>query len=667
MNPLLNISGLYKQYDSRNNSPLIRIDQFQLARGEIVGLTGPSGCGKSTILEILAMALKPDSAKVFEYSFGMDNSVYKINFLWNEKVTDIFSAIRRRHIGYVQQNGRLLPFVSARQNILLAARLKFGDSQKCQKNLEKLSELLGIVHVLDRLPQSLSYGERQRVAIARSIAHEPDIVLADEPTSALDPETAQTVMRLFNEAASEFGAALVVVSHDHELLKQAKIPIISMRKAVEHSGATSWELETRAAISPSDKPAEYASTANIGKERTRAAHLLAFLGLHDFWHDGLLSFCSVLSFASALVPILLLVGLRFGIIDHMTQRILSNPNALAINPIGSDRFDNRDIQEFAAQPGVAFLAPSTRMLSASVSVETDVGKRISADLVPTAPGDPLLKHFDLPDAQKSVAITHRLANELKLNDGDIIKMIITRMYDGRLERSSAKLPVSGIIPDYGDQQPRIYAPLPFLEAVECYRDGYMPENFWDMGNCPKRESYAGFRMYVSSLEDVLRIRDYFVGKNVEVYTFAGQIENLLALKQALLLVTIIVGGATVFGMALSLASSAIANVRNRTDVFAECLMLGFPSSIMPIFPVCQMLTRAFLAVNVSLFLYFAGSLCFDFVWRENLHHGEGVCHLSFGCICFLYGCAIMLSLLCCARASKSLLNIQLAEVLRCHA
>jgi len=666
MQPLLDISGLQKEYRSHNLLISVRIGSLQLAKGDILGIIGPSGCGKSTILEMFAMALRPEHAERYVFNFGGEGGVYDVQSLWQTQNTNRFSLIRSRHIGCVQQDGSLLPFLDARSNILLPARLKFGSSPKCQENLDKLADRLGIAHVLDHMPQTLSYGERQRTAIARSLVHEPDLVLADEPTSALDPETAANVMRLFNEAAAEFGAALLVVSHDHELLRKANIPVISMSRAKRSDGAHVWELESREV-----EPARHAQYAPVSVPRAggiRAAGLVALLASRSFWHDCLLSLCSVLSFAAAITPVLLLVGLRFGIIDHLSQRILRNPNALAINPIGSDKFSEEDLREFAAHPNVAFLVPSTRMLSASVAMTAKNGRRINADLVPTAPGDPLLKHFDLPDADNSLLITQRLANELDFGaNEDSLEMTVSRMDGGKLESVQATMPVSGIVPDYGDQQARIYAPLSFLEAVECYRDGFNPASFTGESNCPKRESYAGFRMYAFTLEDVLKLRDYFADRGIEVFTFAGQIENLLALKRALLFVTVIVGGATCLGMALSLASSAVAGVRGKAAAFAQCMLLGFPAAVMPLFPVCQMLIRAFMAASISLLFYFAGACCFDFIWREHLRVNETVCHLTFSNICALYGCALALSLLCCVWASRALLHIQLAEVLRRHA
>lgn len=332
--------------------------------------------------------------------------------------------------------------------------------------------------------------------------------------------------------------------------------------------------------------------------------------------------------------------------------------------------DKQIITEFSSHPSVDFLVPSTRMLAASVGLTSKSGKQITADLVPTAKGDPLLAHFSIPDIDNSIVITERLKHDLDISEKDAeLLMTITRMSAGKFEKEVVAMPIGGIIPDAGDQQLHIYAPLPMLEAVEFYRDGYPIIDFAGSKNSdfPERTSYSGFRMYARSMDDVIILRDYLLNKGIGVVTQASRIENLQALRKALMLVALIVGGATCLGMALSLASSSIANVRRNENAVAQCLLIGFPNSLMPFFSLSQMFYRAIFATSFSLLFYLAGAWGFDWMWKSYMGEDETVCRITAEYIFLLYGGAVLVSMICCMGAARSLMHLQPAEVLRRHA
>jgi putative ABC transport system ATP-binding protein len=198
--------------------PRLHIDQ-----GEMIALVGPSGCGKSTLLDMLAMVLSPSWAKTFTFT-PKGSRTSDLGRIWNRNKLNRLSELRKRHIGYVLQTGGLLSYLTVKDNISLSRRLL---AQPDDGTFELLVTQLGIDQHLNKLPASLSVGERQRVAIARALVHRPSIVIADEPTASLDPLNAEKTMSLFLTLAEELGLTVIMATHDSWLLEKLGLRQIS--------------------------------------------------------------------------------------------------------------------------------------------------------------------------------------------------------------------------------------------------------------------------------------------------------------------------------------------------------------------------------------------------------------------------------------------------------
>lgn len=193
----------------------LRVPELRIYRGEFIAVVGSSGCGKSTLLDLLALVLKPSSSSNFNINVEVDgtNKAYDILSLSENNA----ARIRRKNIGYVLQNGGLLPFLNVRDNILLTvktSRVTISDH-----DFDSLITVLGLQDQLNKKPQHLSGGQRQRVAVARALIHHPAIILADEPTAAVDYPTALDIRDELKDLAHKVGAAVVIVTHDHSLVK----------------------------------------------------------------------------------------------------------------------------------------------------------------------------------------------------------------------------------------------------------------------------------------------------------------------------------------------------------------------------------------------------------------------------------------------------------------
>ena len=194
----------------------LTVPELIIRQGEQVALVGFSGCGKSTLLDLLAMILQPDSAAEFVF-FTAKNKRMDVAETWKRKKLDGLAHARMRYIGYVLQTGGLLPFLSVYDNIALS---RYGLGLQEQDAVKSIADQLGIDRHLKKFPAQLSVGERQRVSIARAMAHEPSVVIADEPTASLDPINAEEIMGLFTRLTEEKGVTLVVATHEWDRVEE---------------------------------------------------------------------------------------------------------------------------------------------------------------------------------------------------------------------------------------------------------------------------------------------------------------------------------------------------------------------------------------------------------------------------------------------------------------
>lgn len=203
---VLEVRDLRKHYVSPEGerTPVVDVPHFQVAAGEQVGLRGPSGSGKTTFLNLVAGILQADSGSVHIDGRAMTGV--------SESARD---RLRAERVGYVFQTFNLLHGYSALENVELGMMFGRGiDGRYARELLERV----GLGHRLRYRPRQLSVGQQQRVAVARALANRPKLVLADEPTGNLDRQHAMEALALMREVCREHDAALLLVSHDPEVL-----------------------------------------------------------------------------------------------------------------------------------------------------------------------------------------------------------------------------------------------------------------------------------------------------------------------------------------------------------------------------------------------------------------------------------------------------------------
>ena len=177
-----------------------------IQKGEIVSIVGPSGAGKTTLLQIIGTLDRPDTGSVI--IDGIDTTT-----LSQKKLSDF----RNRHIGFVFQFHQLLPEFTAIENIMIPAYIAGVNTKEAHRRAEELLQFMGLSDRAKHKPNELSGGEKQRVAVARALINNPDVILADEPSGSLDSKNKEELHQLFFDLRDKYGQTFVIVTHDEGL------------------------------------------------------------------------------------------------------------------------------------------------------------------------------------------------------------------------------------------------------------------------------------------------------------------------------------------------------------------------------------------------------------------------------------------------------------------
>ena len=207
---ILNIKNLRKNFIYHNRKvEVLKNLNFSVKKGELIALTGPSGSGKSTLLHLIALMEKPTSGKIF---FSNKNT--------NDLSKNEINKIRKYKISLIFQNNNLISDLNVIENVMLPLLIR---NENYKKSYEKSKKILSLVNLSDRLnffPSDLSGGEQQRVAIARSLIAETDLILADEPTGNLDFKTSKEIFNFFLKL-KKMKKTILFATHNRELANKA--------------------------------------------------------------------------------------------------------------------------------------------------------------------------------------------------------------------------------------------------------------------------------------------------------------------------------------------------------------------------------------------------------------------------------------------------------------
>ena len=447
----------------------------------------------------------------------------------------------------------------------------------------------------------------------------------------------------------------------------------------------------------------------------RSSLHIILLAIADFRHERMLSICSIFGLAAVLAPLLILYGVKFGVVQTLTSRMASDPNTLEITPVASGRFTEQHFANLRTVQGVAFILPRTRSIAATMNlsaVHEGVSRQATVSLEPTATGDPLLGRYQAPTVtmvpwqeqdhgaqaneatvqaqsrpsssllakrpeaedpnlrEAGVVLSDGAARKLGASKGDSLLGTVERAYGGRISRAYVRLRVHGILPLAAQQKDTAYVPLELVEGCEDFRDGRaVPElgaaNGWTGEDRPEAARiYPSFRLYADSLQSVTTLRDYLARNGVDTYTHAEEIEQITTLENGLNLIFSLICLVACIGFFSSTTSSVLAAIRRKQRTLGLLQLTGFGKGQLMLFPLTQVVLTALLGTTLAIVTYVVTALWLNTSFAGSLQGLEQVCLLLPVHYGMAYLLSIVISLLAALCPAWRSTKIEPSEVIR---
>ncbi len=391
------------------------------------------------------------------------------------------------------------------------------------------------------------------------------------------------------------------------------------------------------------------------------------LATRDYFHEWQMSGCFVLALASVLGPMLVLFGLKFGIVGGMIDQLIEDPHNREIMPIGSGKFSKDWVEEMRQRSDVEFIVPRTRSIAATIEISSDsIPNIVSMEVVPSDEGDPLLEDIGVtPLGLDGVVLSQSAAAKLKISVGDKLDGSLVRRFNGQRERAHMPLKVLGIASAKAFPRDAIFASVKLAEALEDYRDGHaVPLLGWEGTISMKSRTYPGFRLYATSIYDVIDLHKGLQSLGVEVRTRASDIELVQRMDRNLTMVYWAIAFIGLIGFSLSLGASLWANVERKSKQLSVLRLVGFRTGDIMWFPMIQSLYTALFGWGLAVAIFYAAAMAINDMLQSQMEIGQHVCKLQPEHYLIALGLTVGSSVLAAALAGLRSARIEPSEGLR---
>ena len=354
------------------------------------------------------------------------------------------------------------------------------------------------------------------------------------------------------------------------------------------------------------------------------------LATRDYLHEWQMSVCFMLGLAAVLGPMMVLFGLKFGIVGGMMDQLIEDPGNREVRPIGSGRYDQAWLDSVRERPDVAFLVPRTRSIAATIDLASARSSRIvPVELIASASGDPLLAaDKPLPVGLDRVVMSRSAAEKLKVRTGDLLDGSLVRRYRGRQERVHLTLTVVAVAPEKAFPRDGAFVSVQLLEALEDFRDGReVVELDWVGAPVKTGRNYTGFRLYTRSIHDVAGLREAFAKIGVEVHTQVAGIELVQRMDRNLTAIYWAIAVTGLVGFSLSLGANLWANVDRKRKQLSVLRLVGYRTRDIVWFPIVQALFTAIFGWALAVSIFYATAWLINGMMAEQVQPGQLVCRL----------------------------------------
>jgi putative ABC transport system permease protein len=355
------------------------------------------------------------------------------------------------------------------------------------------------------------------------------------------------------------------------------------------------------------------------------------LSFRDYTHEWRMSGCFVFALASVLAPMMILFGLKFGIVSSMVNELVENPVNREIRPIGSGRYGEQWIEQLRQRDDVEFIIPKTRALAASIQLKSKTSKRIlSTELMATAEQDPLLANLSkTPQNIYQIVLSQTAAKKLNVNRGDQVDASLARQFKGKRERVHLNLDVIDIAAASVASRSVAFVNLELLLATEYFKDGKsVPELGWNGDEViGSSQSYPSFRLYARSIYDVESLVKILEDEGAPVKANASEIATVQSIDRNLSIIFWIIACVGAAGFAFSLGASLWANVDRKKKDLSILRLVGFKSGRIVLFPVMQSFYTAILGWLLAVLVYLVFEQLINRILAPRLNLDQTLCYL----------------------------------------
>lgn len=396
---------------------------------------------------------------------------------------------------------------------------------------------------------------------------------------------------------------------------------------------------------------------------THATREAGRMALVELWHDRRMTLVLALTVASILAPLLLLLGLKNGVVTQMREHLLQDPRNLEIKIYADTRLTRAWFERYGARGDIAFIVPTMLHLDTVVDLVTDA-RRIEQNIAlkSSGPGDPLLAGVSrVPIEPQEVVVTAALADRLELDAHMSLSALVDAIdADGTRHHARVPLDVVGVLAesDYSGSDV-VFATIDLIAAIDDFKDGdraALADGRVAAGYASRKEVFWNARIYASGLDEVASLAAAMRAEGLEIRTRAEDIEAVQALDAVLTFVFRVLLGFGGTGCVLALGGALWVNVERKRRSLALLRLLGFGNRAVALIPVTQGLAIAAFGLVIAACAYWGGAALFDRALAGASMLGGSACRIpaddwALGCAAVL-GAALLASFAAAVRASR---------------